>query len=465
MFNFTIVIPAYNEQHTIREIVQDALKYSPEVIVIDDGSTDGTSDEVKDLAITLIQHPVNKGKATSLLDGFTAAINNGSDAVITLDGDGQHSPHDIPVLLAKAEQHPNDIIIGSRLADKESIPKSRYRANIIANFWISWASGYRITDSQSGFRLYPSSALKSIKLSASKSKSFVLESEVLIKAAHIGVYSHPVPIPAIYAENARPSHFRGVRDITNITLMVATELLKRGFYIPGLYRAWIKPMTPLSRYSQTGLDGYFTLFLSLLIIILTSGITYMATYFYIFHKARKIPYTIPTDPTLCLILGRKLKSDAPDNDYKKRLDRVISLMSNGNDKRALILGGYTGYSTISESAAGKKYMAAHGISLDHIAIEESSRNTLENFQHAKLHFQTENRGIVLVSNRYHLPRSMAFANGFSIDAIPCPAEKHLKPILPNIFTILSEAFHLHWYLTGKYFAQLTNNQKMLARIS
>lgn len=465
MFHFTIVIPAFNEQRTIRAIAQDALNYSADVIVIDDGSSDGTSDEIRDLPVTLIQHPVNRGKAASLLDGFTAAISKGADAVITLDGDGQHSPHDIPLLLSSAKQHPNDIIIGSRLANKESIPKKRYYANRIANFWISWACGYRIADSQSGFRLYPSSVLNNPKISLDKSKSFVLESEILIKAAHTGVYSHPVQIPAIYSETARPSHFHGVRDITNITLMVAAELLKRGLYLPGLYRAWIRPMTPISRYSQTGIDGYFTLLLSLLTIVLTSGISYIAACIYIFNTARKEPYEIAANSTLCLILGRKLKSDRPDDDYKRRLDRAVTLMKSGENNRALILGGYTGYSTISESAAGKNYMAANGIPLDHIAIEESSLNTLENFQHAKLSIQSDDRKLALVSNRYHLPRSMAFASGFSIKVAPCAAEKSLNPTLSNILKVLSEAFHLHWYLTGKYFALLTNNQKMRARIS
>jgi glycosyltransferase involved in cell wall biosynthesis len=465
MPSFSIVIPAYNEKRTIRAIVRDALNYSADVIVIDDGSTDNTSDEIDDLPITLIKHAVNMGKAASLLDGFTAAVNKGANAVVTLDGDGQHSPHDIPLLLSCAKQYPDDIIIGSRLADKKSIPKKRYYANRIANFWISWACGYRIADSQSGFRLYPCLLLDKLTTSLKKSKSFVLESEILIKAAHSGVHSHPVQIPAVYSENARPSHFRGVRDIVNITLMVATELLKRGLYIPGLYRAWIRPLTPASRYDQTGLDGYFTLLLSLLIIALSGGISYIATVIYTFNQARKIPYEMPAAATLYLILGRKLKSDTPDDDYRKRLDRVIALMKNGKNNRALILGGYTGCSTISESSAGKNYMTANGIPSEHIAVEESSRNTLENLQHAKLSIQSDDRKLALVSNRYHLPRGLAFASGFSITVTPCPAEKRLDLRLLSALKIASEAFHLHWYFTGKYFARLTNNQKMLARIS
>ena len=163
-------------------------------------------------------------------------------------------------------------------------------------------------------------------------------------------------------------------------------------------------------------------------------------------------------------MGRRLNSDAPDSDYRKRLDRVIDLFSTGENNRALILGGYTGYSTISESVAGKNYMTASGVQPEHIAIEESSRNTLENFQHARSRIRSGDRKIALVSNRYHLPRSLAFAKGFGLDVTPCPAEKSIK-LAPNVLKVLSEGFHLHWYLTGKYFARLTNNKKMLARIS
>ena len=254
---------------------------------------------LRPLKITKASVPVRATRfVAAFADGALAAVNKGANAVVTLDGDGQHSPHDIPLLLSCAKQYPDDIIIGSRLADKKSIPKKRYYANRIANFWISWACGYRIADSQSGFRLYPCLLLDKLTTSLKKSKSFVLESEILIKAAHSGVHSHPVQIPAVYSENARPSHFRGVRDIVNITLMVATELLKRGLYIPGLYRAWIRPLTPASRYDQTGLDGYFTLLLSLLIIALSGGISYIATVIYTFNKARKIPYEMPAAATL-----------------------------------------------------------------------------------------------------------------------------------------------------------------------
>ena len=465
MHRFTVVIPAFNEKRTIADIVEKALKYTSDIIVVDDGSIDGTIEEISHLPIKIIQHATNQGKAASLWDGFMAAISTGSDAVITLDGDGQHSPEDIPLLLDKAEQHPDDIIIGARLADKESIPRKRYYANRIANFWISWASGYQIEDSQSGFRLYPVKLLKNININTSKTKSFVFESEILIKAANMGVYSRPVRIPAIYSKAARPSHFHGTRDITYITLMVASELLKRGMNLPGLYKAWIKPYIPIPRYEQTGIDGYFTLFLSIMVILFTLGISYLAALLYIFLKAKNTQGAKPNGPHLYLLLGRRLIQDNIDNDYRNRLECAIKLLKQDRNSSAIILGGFTGKSTLSEAAAGKNYMICEGVAESQILVEEFSRNTLENFQHAKSRIQNDSRKVVIISNRYHIPRSMVFAHGFSIDASAYPAEKSLRPIVPSLAKMLFEALHLHWYLTGKYFARLTNNRKMLARIS
>lgn len=463
--NYTVVIPAYNENNTIRDIVLQALQLTSNVIVVDDGSTDGTADAVRDLPIELIIHAENKGKAASLWDGIITAINHGAKAVITLDGDGQHSPKDIPLLLAKAKELPETIIIGARLADKRAIPAKRYYANKFANFWISWASGYHIADSQSGFRLYPASLFKNLSISINKSKSFVFESEILIKAAQKNINSCPVSIPAVYSKNARPSHFRGVHDILLITRMVAFQLLKRGLYFPGLYNAWIKPLFSTSRYDQTGIDGYFTLILSLLLILISGGMTYLLTCIFIFYIANKtIQKTIST-PSLYLVLGRKLINNLPDKDYLARLNSVLSLLKNHTDSSALLLGGYTGQAMISESKAGKDYLVAENISPENVMIEESSRNTLENLQQAKMIVHSEKRQITLISNRYHLARAEIMAKGFGITPVIYPAEERFVFHYTNLLNILVEAFHLHWYLTGKSFARLTNNQKMLARIS
>ncbi|MDT8452661.1 MAG: glycosyltransferase family 2 protein [Gammaproteobacteria bacterium] len=241
IYDFAVIIPSYNEEATIYDIATRALAFSSLVIVIDDGSTDHTIANLQDLPVILIKNEVNQGKAATLWRGIQAARQHNLKYIVSLDGDGQHAPEDIPRLLAESEIKPGNIIIGARLADKSAIPAKRYYANRVANFWLAWAAGYPISDSQSGFRVYPNKLFDDLEISISKRNSFVFESEILIKAAQRGIECVAVSIPAVYAKNARPSHFRGVRDITLITIMVARSLITRGMYLQGLYRSSIRP--------------------------------------------------------------------------------------------------------------------------------------------------------------------------------------------------------------------------------
>ena len=236
MTKIVAVIPAYNESQTIRNMAQRVLAHKIELIVIDDGSVDATGSLIQDLPVVLIRNETNQGKAASLWTGMQEAIKHGADAIITLDADGQHLPEDVPRFIKAMELCPGKIIIGSRLAQKTDIPPRRYYANKFANFWISWAAGYAIEDSQSGFRLYPASLLKQLEINHDKAHSFVLESEILIEASRLGVPSKAIPISAIYQKSARASHFRPVLDIVRITRMVAWKLISRGLYLQGLYR-------------------------------------------------------------------------------------------------------------------------------------------------------------------------------------------------------------------------------------
>lgn len=235
-----IVIPAYNEGATIRAVAQRALAYGP-VIVVDDGSTDDTAGQLDGLAVTVLCNECNSGKAFTLWRGMQHALSQGAGAVITLDGDGQHAPEDIPRLLAVAQRSPRTVVIAARLRTRNSAPRARRIANGVADFWISWAAGQSIVDSQSGFRLYPAELLCSYKPRLHKSGGFVFESEILIDAVRRGFDCVAVPIDTVYHAAARPSHFRPVADITRIVLMVAGKLLVRGLYLPGLWRVWRKP--------------------------------------------------------------------------------------------------------------------------------------------------------------------------------------------------------------------------------
>ena len=237
-----VVIPAFNEAATIRELAEAALKILPDVVVVDDGSTDNTLERLEGLPVSVLRNERNCGKAASLWKGFEHALANGAQMVVTLDGDGQHRPEDMPRLLNVAARSPHSIVIGARLHDKKNFPARRYYANQFARFWISWAAGYPIADTQSGFRVYPASLFTKFTRRDVAWNGFVFESEVLIAAGAAGVRSIAVAIPGIYPKQARPSHFRPVIDIARIVVMVAGRLLMRGMNPVGLWRSLNLPM-------------------------------------------------------------------------------------------------------------------------------------------------------------------------------------------------------------------------------
>jgi glycosyltransferase involved in cell wall biosynthesis len=231
------LIPAYNEAPTIRDVASRTLAQVRDVIVIDDGSSDGTRAELHGLPVTLVSNPVNLGKGASLWRGFALALAEGADAVVTLDGDDQHRPEDIPRLVAAAAAHPERIIIGARLWDRDKVPPLRYIGNRFANFWVAWGAGFPVADSQSGFRLYPAEVLRSIRVAHGPGARFAFESEILIEAGRAGVGSAAVPIPALYPLRARPSHYRTTVDTLRIAGMIFWKLLSRGFDLPRLVRS------------------------------------------------------------------------------------------------------------------------------------------------------------------------------------------------------------------------------------
>jgi glycosyltransferase involved in cell wall biosynthesis len=239
-----IAIPAYQEERTIRALAQEALARCPRVIVVDDGSNDGTRAQLQGLPVTLLAHAANQGKAASLCTAFEYALSQDAQCVIALDGDGQHDTADVPGLLAAWRHQPERIVIGSRLHDRAQFPPARYRANRFACFWISWAAGHPIADSQSGFRVYSSDVMRLALNGKGRSSRFTFESEILIHAARRGHPTLAVAIPGRYPVNARASHFRPVIDIAKIVVMVAGRLLVAGMAPRGLWRS-LQPATVL----------------------------------------------------------------------------------------------------------------------------------------------------------------------------------------------------------------------------
>ena len=156
-----VLIPAYNEARHIGTVVPQALRYADLVIVIDDGSTDGTAEVAKDAGAVVIRHPENLGKGAALNSGLCCARELCPRAVVMLDGDGQHHPDEIHRLLAPIRRGEADLVIGSRyLAEEKQIPRIRIWGHQLFTWATNWLSGVVVTDSQSGFRALSPTAVE-----------------------------------------------------------------------------------------------------------------------------------------------------------------------------------------------------------------------------------------------------------------------------------------------------------------
>lgn len=213
------VIPVRNEASTIATIVVATRVYMP-VIVVDDASADGSGQRAAEAGASVLTLPTHQGKGAALQYGFREALRRSAESVVTLDGDGQHDPQDIPRLLRASRQWPGTLIIGGRLETEDAIPRHRLHAIQVASFWISWMGFCNLQDTQSGFRVYPASILQSLPL---KHGGFLLESEILLKAAQSGCKFREIPIQAVYVPGQR-SQYRPLRDGT----IAVTYLLYRG---------------------------------------------------------------------------------------------------------------------------------------------------------------------------------------------------------------------------------------------
>ena len=214
---YCVIIPTYNNSGTLADVVERALKVCPNVVVVNDGSTDNIEAELCGINVIVISHERNLGKGKALKTGLRYAGMNGYTHAITIDADGQHFPEDIPALIEVSAEHPESIIVGCRNLTSENMPRQNTFANRFSNFWFRLQTAQKLDDTQSGFRIYPLESLYGMRLVTSR---YEAELELLVFAAWHGVSVKGVPVRVWYApEGERVSHFRPFWDFFRISVL------------------------------------------------------------------------------------------------------------------------------------------------------------------------------------------------------------------------------------------------------
>jgi glycosyltransferase involved in cell wall biosynthesis len=201
------VIPAYNEAKHVADVVRRALLELPNVLVVDDGSTDQTAAEARAAGAEVIVHPENRGKGQAIKDGLHHWVEKGFEWVVVLDADGQHRPEEIERMLDAARSHDVCLLIGNRMQDVASMPLVRRFVNRYMSNKISRACGQRIPDTQCGFRMLHRDIIPSVLGGTNR---FDYETEMLILASRGGFKISSVPITTVYSDEVSSIH--PVRD-------------------------------------------------------------------------------------------------------------------------------------------------------------------------------------------------------------------------------------------------------------
>ncbi len=220
--NICVLIPSYNEARTIGQIVAELRAQGHTVYVVDDGSSDNTARIAHDAGAVVVKHKRNLGKGASLREGFKHIVKMGFEAVIIMDGDGQHLVSDISNFIRKMETSGADMIIGNRMDDVSQMPRERIYTNRFMSSLISLLSSQSIPDTQSGFRLIKSDILEKVNL---KSSNYEIESELIIKSARAGFRIESVPIKTIYSDET--SKVNPFVDTIRFIVFVMKTLISR----------------------------------------------------------------------------------------------------------------------------------------------------------------------------------------------------------------------------------------------
>ena len=225
-----VVMPTYNNDGTLRDVVERVMQFCNDVIVVNDGCTDTSADILASFGdkITVVANGKNCGKGYALKKGLEKARELGFVFAITIDSDGQHYPEDIPLFIKALEQNPDALIIGSRNLNEENMPGKNTFANKFSNFWFKIQTGVKLPDTQTGYRLYPMKNLPNLNLLTSR---YEAELELLVGAAWRGVDLIPIKINVFYPKaEERVTHFRPFWDFFRISVLNTFLCILAVFY-------------------------------------------------------------------------------------------------------------------------------------------------------------------------------------------------------------------------------------------
>jgi glycosyltransferase involved in cell wall biosynthesis len=219
-----IIIPVYNSEQHIANVIEDVLQYTDTLIIVNDGSTDGTEEVINKsilshtlISVEIISYLKNRGKGYALKQGFRRALQLGFTHAVSFDADGQHLSSDIPVVWQTSQENPDALIVGSRKFDNPNMPQTNRFANRFSNFWFAVQTLQKLPDTQTGFRLYPLQKMGKIRLFTTR---YEAELELLVRCAWRGIRLVPQPVNVYYPPvNEKFSHFRGSIDFFRISVL------------------------------------------------------------------------------------------------------------------------------------------------------------------------------------------------------------------------------------------------------
>ena len=250
-------IPAYNEEKSIHKVVKDSFQYVDKVIVCDDGSNDKTSEEAKKAGAVVITHKKNSGKGSALRSLFDYAKESKFDVLVTIDGDGQFFPKEIPKLITPITKKEYDVVIGNRANGNIEMPKYRKFGNAVLDKMTNAASELPFNDTQSGFRAYSKKAIEQINF---LSDGYASDSEILIDAANKGLKITEEKIHVNYNTEGKTSTQHPVVHSSDIIIklieLIAVKSPLKFLGIPGVILVMIGIYfsgVVISFFNETGL--------------------------------------------------------------------------------------------------------------------------------------------------------------------------------------------------------------------